>query len=128
MNGTDDELRHLFKAAGHSRPAVDLTQRIMAQVAVTPLLRPKPSQPLLSRRAWSGIGIGAALVLLCAVITAPSTAASGSATDLARTTLHQALVQASGWAPWLLGISVCMVVLTFIDRLLIARGRTVRGL
>lgn len=125
MTGTEDELRQLFKAAGHSRAAVDLTERIMARVAVTPLLRPRPVQPLMSRKAWIGIAGGAAIFLLLTVTMAPSSAAFAGPMDLVRKAVYGTLVQASAWASWLMGISVCMLILTLLDRLLAARGRSV---
>ena len=50
-----EDLHHLFQAARHAAPATDLTDRIMARVAVTPLLRPTPVRPILGRGAWTSI-------------------------------------------------------------------------
>ena len=49
---TDQDLCKLFQTAGHHAPGCDLTARIMARVAVTPLFRPKVIRPLIGQRTW----------------------------------------------------------------------------
>lgn len=63
---SENDLRKLFQAAGHAGPERDLTDRIMARVAVTRIADPTPVQPLIGKRAWAGIAGTALLVLAIA--------------------------------------------------------------
>ncbi|MEO8590925.1 MAG: hypothetical protein ABI432_16225 [Flavobacteriales bacterium] len=62
----EKDLRKLFQTAGHHVPATDLTDRIMARVAATPITRIDLAKPLISKRAWIMVGLG--LVALCTVL------------------------------------------------------------
>lgn len=63
---SENDLRKLFQAAGHTGPERDLTDRILARVAVTRIADPTPVQPLIGKRAWAGIAGTALLVLAIA--------------------------------------------------------------
>ena len=63
----ENDLRKLFQVAGHQAPTRDLTDRIMARVAVTPIIRLSIVQPLISKRAW--IISGLCLIGLVLLIT-----------------------------------------------------------
>lgn len=63
----DNDLRKLFQAAGHAKPERDLTNRIMARVAVTRIAEPVVVAPLISKRAWVTIAIATGLFFLCAL-------------------------------------------------------------
>ena len=75
------DLRKLFQAAGHQMPASDLTDRIMARVAVTPIIRSTVVQPLISKRAWIMTAFGlVGLVLLVKFLPASSAPSSSMPT------------------------------------------------
>ena len=119
------DLHHLFQAAGHAVPPTDLTDRIMARVAVTPLLRPTPVKPILGRGAWIGIILLTAVVLLWGLLgSAGSEATSGPVSDAWRTVIS-ALSTSGNWALWLAGLSASLLVLAAVDRLLAGRHRSV---
>lgn len=63
---SENDLRKLFQAAGHTGPERDLTDRIIARVAVTRIADPTPVPPLIGKRAWAGIAGTALLVLAIA--------------------------------------------------------------
>ena len=66
MDLNENDLRKLFQAAGHQVPTEGLTDRIMARVSVTRIVRLDLAEPLISKRAWILIGIG--LVTLCTML------------------------------------------------------------
>lgn len=120
-----EDLHHLFQAAGHAAPATDLTDRIMARVAVTPLLRPSPVKPILGRGAWIGIIILTVAVLLLGMLGSGSTeSASGPLSDAWRT-IGTALPSTGDWALWLAGLSASLLALAAVDRLLAGRHRSI---
>lgn len=120
-----EDLHHLFQAAGHAAPATDLTDRIMARVAVTPLLRPTPVKPILGRGAWIGIILLTAAVLLWGLLgSAGSEATSGPVSDAWRT-FSTALPSTGDWALWLAGLSASLLVLAAVDRVLAGRHRSI---
>lgn len=59
----ENDLRKLFRSAGHHAPGRDMTARIMARVAVTPMTRLDITKPLISKQAWLGAGIGLAVLI-----------------------------------------------------------------
>ena len=63
---SETDLRKLFQVAGHQAPASDLTDRIMARVAVAPIVRLTVATPLISKRAWitAALGLGGLVVLV----------------------------------------------------------------
>ncbi|MBL7982203.1 MAG: hypothetical protein JNL52_10405 [Flavobacteriales bacterium] len=122
MPDPKDELHHLFRAAGHSGPDRDLTDRIMARVAVTPILRPTPVKPILGRTAWMAIGALAALVMVIAVVIGQGQESKGLYTTDLFNNLSTSLPATDNWAIWLAGLSASLVVLGALDRML-AIGR-----
>lgn len=120
-----DTLHDLFQAAGHAAPDTDLTDRIMARVAVTPLLRPTPVKPILGRGAWIGIILLTAAVLLWGLLGSANTeTASGPVSDAWRT-VSSALPASGNWALWLAGLSASLLVLAAVDRVLAGRHRSI---
>ena len=75
---SENDLRKLFQAAGHAGPERDLTDRIMARVAVTRIADPTPVPPLIGKRAWAGIAGVAFLVVAVAAGLSGAPAASPS--------------------------------------------------
>ncbi len=122
MPDPKDELHHMFQAAGHSGPDRDLTDRIMARVAVTPILRPTPVKPILGRAAWVSIGALAAVVMVIAVLIGQGQESTGSYTSELFNTLSASLPATGNWALWLAGLSASLLVLAALDRML-AVGR-----
>lgn len=120
-----EDLHHLFQAAGHATPAVDLTDRIMARVAVTPLLRPTPVKPILGRGAWIGILLLTAAVLLWGFWGSSGTEAESGPVSDAWRTVSSALPVSGNWALWLAGLSASLLVLAAVDRVLAGRHRSI---
>lgn len=124
MSDPNEPMRDLFRTVGHATPANDLTERIMARVAVTPVLSRRPVAPLVSRAGWAGIGGAAVLILIATAWAAPGMPSDGPLGH-AFQALRAPLFQAGSWAPWLSGLSLCMLVLAAMDRLLVNRHRTI---
>lgn len=125
MRETKDELSALFRSAGHTVPTVDLTDRIMARVAVTPLLRPTPVKPLLGRGAWIGIILVTTAVLLAGLSGSVTTDTASVAVSDTWRTIGSALPTSGNWALWLSGLSASLLVLAAVDRLLAGRFRSI---
>jgi hypothetical protein len=53
----DHDLDNLFRKAGHCVPRTNLADRIMARVAVTPLVRSTEVKPLIGKRTWLVIAL-----------------------------------------------------------------------
>lgn len=104
----DQQLRKLFQAAGHDQPGRDLTERIMAQVAVTRMAQPMVVRPLIGRWGWAGLAAGAALLMLAALL------ASGPATAVPALPYASAIADwfsrmrmpAGQWPHWAIGSSL----------------------
>jgi hypothetical protein len=120
-----EDLHHLFQAARHAAPATDLTDRIMARVAVTPLLRPTPVRPILGRGAWTSIILATAAMLLWGLLGSSGTEATSGPVSDAWRTISTVLCYPSDHAPWLAGLSASLLVLAAVDRLLAARHRSI---
>lgn len=118
----DNDLRKLFKAAGHAAPEQDLTARIMARVAVTPMHQATRVVPVIGIRGW--IAIGAAFVLIIVLVC--TTKGTGSAGPIS--------LWMDGWSErmgrislpsgergiWLTVASACALFLAWLDRTLAA--------
>ncbi len=119
---SEQALRKLFQAAGHHTPGTDITARIMAQVAVTPLLRPVVVKPLIGSRAWAVMAIGM-LTLLVLVLTtgqgAPAEAPSALSPYAER--FRNLLMPGGTWPVWTIGVSACALLFTLLDRALAKR-------
>ncbi len=120
----DTDLRKLFQTAGHAAPAQDLTDRIMAQVAVTRIVRPEPVAPLIGLRGWVLITIG-----LVAVITYGLSIDTGSPAGWSRVLAerfgHLRLPQ-SEWGTWMTTGSGLALLFTAFDVALRRRQRIAR--
>jgi hypothetical protein len=119
------DLQRLFQAAGHAEPATDLTDRIMARVTVTPLLRPTPVEPILGRGAWIGMGLLMASALLWGLLGSSGPDAAGGPVSDAWRTVSTSLPTTGDWALWLAGLSASLLVLAAVDRLLAGRHRSI---
>lgn len=114
----DRDLRKLFQAAGHDQPARDLTDRIMAQVAVTRIAQPTVVKPLISKWGWAGIAAGAALLLLAALLASgPATAEPalpyvGAIADW----FSRMRLPAGQWPQWVIGSSLLALFFAVLTR------------
>ncbi len=120
-----DKLHDLFQAAGHAEPVKDLTDRIMARVAVTPLLRPTPVKPILGRGAWIGIILLTAALLLWGLLGSSGNGGTSRPVSDAWHMVSSALPASGNWALWLTGLSASLLVLAAMDRLLAGRHRPI---
>lgn len=113
------DLHKLFKAAGHHAPDSDLTARIMARVAVSPIHRPTPAKALIGFRGWMLIAALLALPLLAAFLAGPATAApaTGPLASLWEQ-LSQLQLPAGPWPAWLIGASCVALMLVAMDHYL----------
>ncbi|MBK9176108.1 MAG: hypothetical protein IPM46_07190 [Flavobacteriales bacterium] len=116
---SDNDLRKLFQAAGHGAPSRDLSERIMARVAVTRIAEPTAVQPLISKRGWAGIA-GAVLLLSIGLMLGTS-ASSVSYQPLP--ILDEMLVWMKGlqlpagqWPQWVIGASLLAMLFVVLDR------------
>ncbi|MDQ3100505.1 MAG: hypothetical protein M3R08_03895 [Bacteroidota bacterium] len=122
----DNELRKLFRTAGRQELGTDLTDRIMARVAVTPVLAPLEVKPLIGKAGWFFIAacfIGL-LVLLFNV------ASAGPSGPSILDPLWQKVPGFEGfsikiptgqWTIWAAGAAGCMLLFTLVDRALEGR-------
>lgn len=118
----DQDLDRLFRTAGRSAPASDLTARIMSRVAVTPVIRATEVKPLIGKRGWGVILlclISAAGILLAK---APSQGTGSSPiADMLRSTLGGLTFPTGNWPLWLASASACVLLFTVLDRMLAQR-------
>jgi hypothetical protein len=103
----DNDLRKLFQAAGHAKPERDLTDRIMARVAVTRIAEPVVVAPLISKRAWVTIGIATGLFVLCALSLSGlgGTSTSLPWMDRLLDSVVQLKMPEGAWPQWTIGLS-----------------------
>ena len=117
----DKDLHGMFQRTGHLRPASDLTARIMAQVAVTPIVRRTEVKPLIGRWGWAAIALGS--LISVAVVVLNGGASTGQVGPF-NGFLQRAgqFIELNGqWPIWLAGTAVCAFVLVMMDRLLASR-------
>lgn len=115
----EHDLQRLLKAAGHAAPEHDLTARIMAQVAVTPMHRPAPTAPLIGRWGWVAIVTFVALALLGALFATPQGVESGPGLLApVQEFLGQLRVPGGPWPAWVPGACVVALLLVAMDRVL----------
>lgn len=115
----DEDLNALFRAAGHQQAGDDLTARIMARVAVTPIHRPAPTPPLIGRRGWVLISALLALPLVVALLVAPG--ASIELPFLSTSILErfsELRLPSGPWPLWTVGLSASAMLLLLLDRYL----------
>lgn len=103
----ENDLRKLFQAAGHAAPGRDLTDRIMARVAVTRIAEPTPVPPLIGKWGWAGIaGLAVFIVVLAAIV--PGSSAASSSLPYAEPIanwLAQLKLPEGQWPQWVIGSS-----------------------
>lgn len=125
---TDQDLCKLFQTAGHHAPGSDLTARIMARVAVTPLFRPKAIRPLIGQRTWVVMAVALVGLLALTLIVGVTTPVEPHTALSIYTARFRGLLSSNGsWAMWMIGASVCALLLTILDRLLEKRWANVKG-
>jgi hypothetical protein len=113
----EHDLSKLFQAAGHRVPDSDLTARIMARVAVTPIHRPATPKPLIGRTGWMLIAALLALPLLGALVPGPAHSEPANGLLSPFWDLLAQLQLASGqWPAWVIGASLVALVLVAMDR------------
>lgn len=122
---SDNDLRKLFRAAGHAAPTRELSERIMARIAVTRIAESTAVPPLISRKGWVGIG-GAVLVLSIGLLLG----ASGSSASYQPLPILDELLAwlkglqlpAGQWPQWVIGASMLALLFAVLDR--VAERRT----
>ncbi len=125
---SETDLRKLFQVAGHQAPASDLTDRIMARVAVAPIVRLTVATPLISKRAWitAALGLGGLVVLVTLLPGNPSPS-TGPASNMVAA-LYESLsgihVPKGTWPLWTGFTAGSMLLFTWIDGTLMRRLRS----
>lgn len=120
---SDKQLRNLFHAAGHSAPAADLTARILARTAVTPIARRVKDEPLIGRWGWAGIaGLVVALLIVARLAGGEAQAAAPGAPSGFTAFLQHLQLPAGQWPLWAIGGSACAFLLVMLDRALQRRA------
>jgi hypothetical protein len=123
----DIAMRKLFQAAGHHTPGTDLTARIMARVAVTPMAHPTKVEPLIGRTGWTLL-LAPVIVLITVTVVAAMRAPAGDVPDYLAPMLEvvrNVRIPAS-WAMWSIGITGCLLLFTWMDRVLARRSTSSR--
>ena len=105
---SENDLRKLFQAAGHAVPERDLTDRIMARVAVTRAADPTPVPPLIGKWGWAGIAGVAFLVVAIAtgISGAPAASPSVPYAQPIIDWLGALRLPEGQWPQWVIGASV----------------------
>ena len=118
----EHDMDRLFRTAGHLRPTSDLTDRIMARVAVTPVIRATEVKPLIGRWGWAGIlfSVVALLGFLLGTGHATTTATS-PVSGMLQAMLEGLSLPAGNWPALLIGASACLLLFTVLDRMLAMR-------
>ena len=118
----DNELRKLFQHAGRPPMGTDLSDRIMARVAVTPIMQPLEVKPLIGKAGWSAIA-GMFIILLALLFNAAGISYNSQAPSILDPllanvpNLHFSL-PAGPWIYWAAGAAACALVFTLMDRAL----------
>lgn len=124
----DHDLDNLFRKAGQCVPRTNLADRIMARVAVTPLVRSTEVKPLIGKRTWLVIALCAfALVGMLMLI---GTTSSGSGSGLGSwvdEVVERATIPQGSWSLWVIGVSVCLLTLAVMDRVLGQRSEGLKN-
>ncbi|MBL7964990.1 MAG: hypothetical protein JNM31_14240 [Flavobacteriales bacterium] len=110
----DTDLRHLFQQAGYHDPSRDLTSRIMARVAVTPMMQPSVVRPLIGKWGWVAIGTAMAGLLVYALISAPAGIDPNG--GLVKQLMPTFQLPQGAWPVWLMAASGCLFLLAVVDR------------
>lgn len=100
-------------------PGTDLTARIMAQVAVTPITRPVAEKPLIGRKGWAMIVAGTITLFALAFIGDGSAIVRTPSYFAPFTSLLNGIRLPQGdWPAWAIGASACALLFTALDRVL----------
>lgn len=113
----DRDLKDLFHAAGRLAPRRDLSEQVMAQVAVTRIAEPTAVPPLIGKAGWIAIGLGAIVVLLLA-LSASGGSTAGDALPWAPAVEWFTRLQlpTGQWPQWLIGASVLALFFALLSR------------
>ena len=117
----ENDLRKLFRAAGRAEPGIDLTDRIMARVAVSPIHRPLEVKPLIGKAGWFAIG-SLILLIVLVLMNLVGTSSESSLLDpihreLSRIQLPVFSLQAQ-WIYWSAAIAGLAFLYSLMDRIL----------
>lgn len=119
----DTDLNSLFQTAGYESPGTDLTARIMARVAVTPVLRPTKVEPLIGTWGWVGIcGVLLAVVLSVLFFGMASGGTGGTYLSPIREFFSGMELLKGNWPLWMIGMSFLALLFMGIDRALDRSG------
>lgn len=119
------DLHEVFRTAGHHAPARDLTDRIMARVAVTPIARPLAVKPVIGTRGWIGIAAGTAALVAWSALGGTDSAPSAWTQVVADRVPHFAL-PAGNWPLWLAIGSGTALLCAYLDTVLRTKVRAVK--
>lgn len=114
----DQQLRKLFQAAGHDQPARDLSERILARVAVTRIAQPTAVRPLIGAWGWAGIGLVAVLLVVAALMAggAPETTPAMPYAAAISERLSAIRLPSGAWSQWLIGSSLLALFFAMLMR------------
>jgi len=113
----DNDLRKLFQAAGHARPERDLTDRVMARVAVTRIAEPTVVPPLIGKWGWAGIAGGTVLIIAAALTTSGNSATPTLPyADTVISWFSQMRLPEGQWPQWVIGSSVLALFFAVVMR------------
>jgi len=119
----DTDLNSLFQTAGHERSGADLTARIMARVAVTPVLRPTKVEPLIGTWGWVGICGILLAVALSGFFSGMATGGSeGTYLSPVQEIFSGMELPNGNWPLWMIGMSFLALLFMGIDRMLDRTG------
>ncbi len=115
---SDNDLRKLFQMAGHASPDRDLTDLIMARVAVTRIAEPVYVAPLISKRTWAVIAL--CIMLLIAGVFSISSSGLASPSHPWGDGLVDALgrmkLPEGAWPQWTIGLSALSLLFAVLVR------------
>lgn len=120
---TEHDLHSLFRGAGRPALKQDLTDRIMAQVAVTPIARPVVVKPVIGKWGWVGIAASAGVLIVLTVSSNDATGTSASWLTSAIDRLSQLRLPEGSWPVWAAIASAGALAITALDLLLRKRVR-----
>lgn len=112
----DDDLRKIFRTAGHAAPGSDLSARIMARVAVTPMARPVVVEPLIGRRGWIVLAIIAVMLLIATFVIPGTSVPTGPSWFTPMDEVHKHIRLPQDWSLWALLASTTALLFTLVDR------------
>jgi hypothetical protein len=120
---SDNELRKVFQQAGRPQLRTDLSDRIMARVAVTPIHQPIEVKPLIGKAGWFAI----AAVFIGLLVLLFNSAGSAPGTPSILDPLWQMMPETEGfkisiptgkWTLWAAAGGALLLLYTLMDRAL----------